>query len=626
MAKRKLSGRDLLETDARQAVVVWSEDVALAVRAATGRLCVAWAGDPARVDFSPLSGRAVVVWPAPDDTGEDVAARLHDLGCSVKLMAVNADGYADGWGRDEIDGFMRRTAAPWVPHEPELEPDPVPIPPNLDSMPAWMDEAPPPSEEDFLAYADEAFDRPVNAVEVSRHARLEVPREGRVMGGVFTPWGGDMEAMREWAFLTAEGLYQNVHTGERMGKSSFDLVKTVDCPVIETVDGKGETVNKRFPPSRTLAEYLDGLVVSNSMYRPDVGGLLFEKDGVRYLNDYRPAYIPAADPEWRDKDAWQVVNDHFHNVIPAGADLVLDWWAHNVQRPGVKILWSPVIIGVPGDGKTTLAKVGQMAMGVTNVQVASPEAVNSDFTDWAYGAAVRVLEEIRVSGQSRAHVMDKLKPFITNEIVDVVGKGQKSRNIINVTNYFALSNHIDALAIDENDRRWGVWKTRFTSAQHMRADTGKEYWRKLHDAINNHAGVIRGWLMARDLSKFDRFDPPPLNDAKLAMVEASRSPMVSDIMEAIELGGEGIGENVLVTDLLNQQAQNVGGRKISTSSLSSSLVSLGWTRWPATLKWRDRSRRVYYRASAFAGVDDLPTAFRRALDDTEIASDSPSAW
>ena len=31
MAKRKLSGRDLLETAARQAVVVWSEDIAQAV-------------------------------------------------------------------------------------------------------------------------------------------------------------------------------------------------------------------------------------------------------------------------------------------------------------------------------------------------------------------------------------------------------------------------------------------------------------------------------------------------------------------------------------------------------------------------------------------------------------------
>lgn len=36
---------------------------------------------------------------------------------------------------------------------------------------------------------------------------------------------------------------------------------------------------------------------------------------------------------------------------------LLYWMAHNVQKPGVKIRWSPILKGVHGDGKTLAAAV-----------------------------------------------------------------------------------------------------------------------------------------------------------------------------------------------------------------------------------------------------------------------------
>ena len=618
--------------EGKQVIVVQGTLSRAALSKATGRLVVSWDGDPRAVNWAEMGGRSAVVWPTGGNC-DQIAALLAEQGCPVKVLHISDPAWdavaavAAGWGQREIDTFMKETARAW---EPVIDPDPeielIPTPPNLDSMPAWMDEAPP-HEPDYLAYANEAFSDATEIGEVRPDARMAIPRDGRTVGGSFKVWGGDEEALREWAFLTSDAVFENVHTGDRMGKTAFDLTMVPETPIVECENAKGETVNKRLPPSVCWSQYLDGLVVSQSMYRPDQDALAFWKDGVRYLNSYKPGFIPAADPDWKQHDAWQIVNDHFHNAIPDGADLVLDWWAQNVQHPGKKILWSPVIVGVPGDGKTTLAKVGQIVMGVANVKVASPEAVNSEFTDWAEGAAVRVLEEIRVNGQSRAHVMDKLKPFITNEIVDVVPKGGKSRNIVNVTNYFALSNHIDALAIDKDDRRWGVWATRFTSAEHMRAETGKEYWQRLHNAINHHPGILRGWLMARDLSRFDRFDPPPLNGSKMRMIEASRSPVMGDIMEALELGGVGVCDDVLATDSLNEIIRGIGGRQVNTTTMSNALLGMGWIRLDRTIKWRNKPRRVYFKPEAFEGLtgDALVGRIRRALDDTDDQRDM-SNW
>lgn len=619
--------------EGKQVIVVQGTLSRAALSKATGRLVVSWDGDPRAVNWAEMGGRSAVVWPTGGN-GDQIAALLADHGCAVKVLHISDPAWdavaavAAGWGQREIDTFMKETARAWEPPiDVEAEIEPIPTPPDLDSMPAWMDEAPP-HEPDYLAWADEGFMEPKEVAEIRREARMDVPKEGRTVGGSFKIWGGDEDAMREWAFLYSDGVFENVHTGARMGKTAFDLTMVPDTPIVECENSKGETVNKRLPPSKCWAEYLDPLIVSGSMYRPDVPAISFSKDGVKYLNAYKPGFIPAADPDWKQHDAWQIVNDHFHNVIPDGADLVLDWWAHNVQHPGKKILWSPVIVGVQGDGKTTLAKVGQIVMGVANVKVVSPEAVNSEFTDWGEGAAVRVLEEIKVDGQSRAHVMEKLKPFITNEVVDVVPKGGKGRNIVNVTNYFALSNHINALMIDENDRRWGVWKTRFTSSQHMRSEMNGAYWKRLHDAINQHADVLRGWLMARDLSKFDRFDPPPLNEAKMMMVEASRTPIMGDIIEALSLGGLGVADEVLATDCLNDLVKGVGGRTVNTTTMANALQGLGWAKFDRTLKWRGKSRRVYFRAAEFEGVDPgvLADKFRRILDDTDTSNERLSDW
>lgn len=485
--------------------------------------------------------------------------------------------------------------------------------------PAWMDEAPPPTGmDDYLDGIEPMIDAAPDRGAVTKLGQPMLNDDG--LPGHGKAFGGDCAELKRWAFLTAENEFCHVLTGERIGRAAFDLAKSPITPLIEMTKKDGATEIKKLAASKTLIDHLAGVIVTATMYRPDIGGPVVQHVGLTYLNSYLPSSVPQADPDWQKHEAWKIVRDHIRNILPDGADTIIAWAAHNVQFPGRKILWAPVIVGVQGDGKTTIGKAIRAAMGDRNVQTVSPEAMFSDFTGWAEGACVNILEEIRVHGNSRSTAMDKLKPLITNDQIEVVQKGRDGKQVINVTNYMALSNHIDALAIDAGDRRWGVWRTRFENRAQMISEMGHDYWERLHAAIDGHPEVIRGWLLSIDLTRFDRVSAPPMTDAKLAMIEASRTAVDADIREAIALGGFGVGPDVLATCCLNERIKEGGGRNVNTIALAHALSDCGWAKYDLTVKWKGKSRRLYYRSDAFpAGPSAADLRLR--LDATDVRDD-----
>lgn len=630
-----------------QVIIAEGEKCADIGAAVTGRLFMSWAGGTYGVDhadWSPLAGRSVVIWPDADAPGHDtanrIAAILHGMGCTVKVMDIPADkpdgwdvadASNDGWTREEIDGFMRSTVRPWQP-DPEPEPDPPkPEPPSPDPdtapdhdfIPPHHDEGAQWEPDPFAAYGDMPLDRSDELIEYDESKRRVVPASGRAQpAGHWRVWGGDLDALRQWSFLSTDSLFCNVHTGERMSKTAFDLVMSNIVPLVEMENAKGELKNVKMPASKFLIEYGDGIVCATTMYRPDIGDMMAWVDGVLHLNSFLPSSIPDAHPGWENHPAWRVAKEHIENIIPDGAKMVIQWLAHNVQFPGRKILWAPIIVGAQGDGKTTIAKILQMALGRKNVSPVGPEALFSDFNGWAEGRCVRILEELHMPGNNRGSVIEKLKTPITNDTVDVVRKGKDGTDVANVTNYMGLTNHMDGLQIPEGDRRFGVWKTRFKDRDQVIGELDKAgYWPKVHDAIGKNPEVLRGWLLSVDLSDFDPKAAPETTAAKREMIEASRSSVETAVLAAIDLGGVGIGETVIATDFVTQAIRDIEGRAPATVTLSNLLRKLGWVKAEKRLKWKDKNRHVYFKPGPWSeGMDweGLSRALRMRLDDTEL--------
>lgn len=426
----------------------------------------------------------------------------------------------------------------------------------------------------------------------------------------------------DWCFVAGRSAFRDIHTGAEMKVQAFNLTYQRLIPeVYNTVAGRSLAKPIEPAPSEYLLGYTKATVVQDTMYLPQLAahGPVVEVEGISYLNSYLPRYVPAAAAEWRGHWAVDVWERHLQMILPDDWELLLTWLAYNAQHPGKKVLWAPIVKGTQGDGKTTISKMLGAVMGSRNVKVVSTESLFSDFTGYAEGACVAFLEEIRVKGHNRHDAMNKLKPLVTNEVIEVVRKGQDGRNVPNVTNYMAFTNFEDALVIDANDRRWGVFFTRFADREALAAaGVDADYWLRLHGAVERHPDVLRAWLLSVDTSGFDPKAAPPVTAAKAAMIASSISAEAAALMEIVSLGRLGVARHVAVTDAVNVALKAEQGQVLATTRMAQAFAEIGWVNY-GQIKWQGRARRVYVDEGHEWPADEgrKRHEIRRMLDETE---------
>ena len=421
-------------------------------------------------------------------------------------------------------------------------------------------------------------------------------------------YADDDAEMRSFVFVKSQNKFYHPLTGTYMGITAFDL------------EFAGRVPRRSGRPSQYAKSDLTIQSVEDVIYYPkEEPGSVFVLDGIKYVNSVSPMSIPDIDPDWIGKDDWHTCLNHVRTIFSEeDAGVVLKWMAHNVQKPGHKILWAPIIVGTQGDGKTTLLKMLSAAMGRRNVKHVSPEALDSAFNGYASGAAVVALEEVRVIGKSRHPIMEKLKPLLTNDVVEVVSKGMDGRQVPNTTNYIALTNHEDALVLDENDRRWGVFRTKFKDRSELTATLNEEYWDKLHSAIENGAGQIRSWLLAMDLDGFNPHNAPAVTEAKMGMIRASRSSAAENI-EMVMGCSYGVTEGVILTSSLAKALKEYGYRVPEGRGMTKAMSDLGFETTGKAAKFRGVLTRWYYKRGLLEPVqsDDTEALTKAARDYVE---------
>lgn len=419
------------------------------------------------------------------------------------------------------------------------------------------------------------------------------------------------EEMASYVFVKSLNKFYHPATGTFMSITAYDLEYNGYIP------RRGGRASQ-YAKAELMIESVEDVI-----YYPRVEpGSVFVLDGVKYVNSMSPESIPDTDPDWIDGEAWQICMTHIRTIFnDSDGKVLLHWMAHNVQKPGKKILWAPIIVGTQGDGKTTLLKIMSAAMGRRNVKHVSPEALDSAFNGYASGSAVVALEEVRVIGKSRHPIMEKLKPLLTNDVVEVVSKGVDGRQVPNTTNYIALTNHADALVLDANDRRWGVFKTKFDNRDELLKELGPEYWSKLHQTIEDNPEQLRGWLLAVDVSGFDPHSAPEITGAKLDMIRESRSSAAENI-EMILGTAFGVTEGVILNSALAEALKNYGYRMPEGKALKRALEDLGF-KSGGNNKFRGVKTRWYYNPVFFNGEEPNNIDLRVYLEKNDPEIEAP---
>lgn len=281
-------------------------------------------------------------------------------------------------------------------------------------------------------------------------------------------------------------------------------------------------------------------VVSGYIYLPGAERIV-EWDGQRHVNKFNAEDIVPTPDKMTSKArrAVDAVKRHFEISYPIEREreLLLSWLAYTIKRMDKKIRWAVVMQGVDGAGK---GFVGEMLMAIlsrNNVETVNAQSLEEKFTGFFESRKVVVLEEARIHGTSRYAIMDKLKPFITNDVVSIRRMHRDPYNVPSVSNTMILTNHSDALPVYDADRRYFVISTHFQTKEMIEKfrERHPDHYDEIFNAIAYHPGAIREWL--EDYPLHEEFDPDghaPMTDAKSRMMDLARSDDEDEVEELID--------------------------------------------------------------------------------------------
>jgi hypothetical protein len=174
----------------------------------------------------------------------------------------------------------------------------------------------------------------------------------------------------------------------------------------------------------------------------------------------------------------------------------------------------------------------------------SADALDDRFSGWATGGTLIAIEEVRWAGgegslKNKLHLLNKMKPYLSNDVIPVHRKNQEMTTELNTANYFLMSNYADAIPIDDGDRRHLVLQTAL-GVQGLKEWRAREpeHHRRLQEQIRAHAGALRRWLT--ELPLHPEFDPDghaPATAAREVMIEEARSEVdqaVHDLVSGLD--------------------------------------------------------------------------------------------
>lgn len=349
-------------------------------------------------------------------------------------------------------------------------------------------------------------------------------------------------------------------------------------------------------------------------FRPGLAaGALVVEGGRRMVNTYAP-YTPTVTPG----DPSPYLN-HLRLMLPDGEDraVLLMYAAHLAQRPGVKLRWWPVLQGAKGNGKDMFAEALEYIAGEAYSHRPNAAALAKDgmkFNAWLERKTLIVFNEVALG--HRRDFLEELKPVVTDRRIQVEGKGADQRMMDNAANGIILTNHMDGVPIDSDERRYAVLYCAQQTAEDLARDgMTEEYFNRLFGWL--HAGgnaIVAHYLMTYPLPA-EMPSRAPMTTSRGNAIAMSRGRAEQEVMEAIEDGRPGFAGGWVSSRYLDALLDSIRAA-VPRSKRRGLMQSLGYDYHPALPDGRatgivtpDNARpRLYVRAGHLALNLSVPGA------------------
>ena len=421
--------------------------------------------------------------------------------------------------------------------------------------------------------------------------------------------------MQGWVYDETGAEFVQIETGHSIKREPFRM-KFDRMPECADHEVDAITLCSKIYPMPT---------VSGRMYWPGAGRI-FQREGwkdLSYLNTWQEgggSSVVAAQvgsfevgDDSLEGQACAVFLEHLDRTIsdPRERRLVLDWLSWVYKEPGARVRWALLLWGIEGNGKSYFHRILTRLMGKDSRAVAA-STIEERFTGWAEGCRVVGIEEIRVSGTNKWRTLDKMKPFISNDEIDVEKKGENTRTVPNFASYMLFTNHADAIPVGDGDRRYFVVFTKHRRKEDLLAEHGGEvgvgrYFQRLFDvSLTGAAGIARLLLDHECSDEFDPHGRAPDSGGKEQMRRMHISDEDNALVEALErFRGTYINDTIIDVTELNQHCEFENDIELPKGTqLSHKLVAMGYSKL-GRVKARKAMRTVWYRDNIISEEDAI---------------------
>lgn len=150
---------------------------------------------------------------------------------------------------------------------------------------------------------------------------------------------------------------------------------------------------------------------------------------------------------------------------------------------------------------------------------------------WVIAKKLVVVEECSTTKEEFLTMFDQLKSIISDSMISVNPKYQNQFDVQNFALVWLITNHLNALLLEFDDRRYLCLKA--TVPEHIKDK--KTFLKELSEAILNDDVGLAFWKYLCETEEFDEVDPynedPPISSVKKDILDQSLMPEVKFVSE-----------------------------------------------------------------------------------------------
>ncbi|WP_218065769.1 DUF5906 domain-containing protein [Escherichia coli] len=299
--------------------------------------------------------------------------------------------------------------------------------------------------------------------------------------------------------------------------------KNLMAPYQFPPEGKGQPT----PAAKRWIEHRHKKIAETTGYKPGSGRIIERFDGRFEINEF---YMPEH-PRTPDTSKVSTFLNHMAYLVPDAwqREFFIARLAWMVQRPERRCPISILHVATAhGTGRGWVSQLMERVLGPWNCARTRMKILcDNQFHDYLHNTLLCTIDEVR-ENDKRYEVNDKIRDVLTEPRFEVNRKYGSKKTMDIYTGFLFYTNHFDALALPEEDRRIAVLGGPDFAAS-------EEHYASLYGALSDSDFIaqVYWYLMGVDLSRFNWQRAPETKERQL-MIESNKSDVEAALIDILD--------------------------------------------------------------------------------------------